>query len=105
MKAAARGRREQAVLEEREIEHRRARAALDRHPQGQQHERREQAGDHDRVVPAAEPAARDAQHEAGETEDEGEVAQHVVAAHLVGLGELAQDQRAPRGAGEAERAR
>ena len=86
-----------------QVEHRRARAALDQHPDRQQHGRRDQADDHDRVVPAADPAARDPQHQAGQPDDEGDVAEHVVAADLVGFGELAQDQRAPDRAGERER--
>ncbi len=87
----------------RQVEHRCPRAALDQDPQRQQHGRGGQADDHDRVVPAAEPALRDAQHEPGQADDERAGAEHVEAADLVGLGELAQDQRAPGRAREGER--
>ena len=90
------------VLEQREVEHRGARAALDQHPDRQQHGRRCQADDHDRVVPATEPAARDPQHQAGEAEDESDVAEDVIATHLIWSDELAQDQRAPGGSGQRE---
>ncbi len=49
------------------------------------------------------PPLGDAENEAGEADDEGRGAERVIAAALVGLGELAQDERAPGGAGEAER--
>ena len=94
---------EQAVVEDLQVEHRRARAFLNCHPQRQQHDGREQAGDHDRVIPAAEPALGDAEHEAGQADHERARAEHVVAAHRVRFGELAQDQRAPGRAGERER--
>ena len=103
MKAAALAAANRRLRKIVEVEHRRARAALDQHPQRQQHRGGDQAADHDRVVPAADAAARDAEHEAGEADDEGDRAEHVVAAHGVGFGELAQDQRAPGGAGERER--
>ena len=86
-----------------QVEHRRSRALLDQDPQGEEHSCGGEAADHDRVVPAAEPAARDAEHEAGQADHERGRAEHVIAAHRVRLCELAQDQPAPRGAGERER--
>ena len=73
MKAAALAAANRRLRKIVEVEHRRARAALDRHPQRQQHGRGGQPDDHDRVVPAAEPATGDAEHEPGEPDDEREV--------------------------------
>ena len=50
---------EQAVAEQPQVEHRRARAALDQHPQRQQHRGQRQAAIDDGVVPAGRaPRAR-----------------------------------------------
>jgi hypothetical protein len=94
---------EQAVAEDLQVEHRRARAALDRNPGGKQDEREEERDDDDRVVPAAQPAARDAENEAGQPEHEGDRAEHVISAHAVRFCELAQDEAAPGGAEQGER--
>ncbi len=54
------GRRgEQAVGEQRQVEHRRAGAALDQHPCRQQHDGGRESCDHDRVVPAADSPPRE----------------------------------------------
>ncbi len=103
MNAAPRGRREHAVGEDREVEHRRAAATLDRHEGGKQHGGGRQRHDDDGIVPAGEAAARDAEHEAGEPGHERERAGQVEAAHRVAARKLAQHEPAPRCAGEAER--
>jgi hypothetical protein len=94
---------EHAVAEDVEVEHRCPRARLDEHEGGQQDDAHDEAADDERVAPADQPAARDAEDEAGEAEHEHDRAGQVESAHLVGPGELAQDQRAPRRPGEAER--
>ena len=100
------GGREQAVAEDLEVEHRRARAALDQRPRAGSSTAAAARppitiGSFQPLSPPREtPSTRP-----GEADDEGAGAEHVVAAHGVRLGELAQDQRAPDGAGERERAR
>ncbi len=48
-------------------------------------------------------ALGDTKHEPGEPHDERDGAERVEAAHLVGLGQLAQDQRTPGRAGQRQR--
>ena len=71
MKAAAVAAANRRLLEDAQVEHRRARAALDQHPSGQQHGGGHEPADHDASFQPDEPAARDAEHEAGEAEHEG----------------------------------
>ena len=73
------------------------------HEGGKQYGGGGQAADHERVVPAGEAAAGDAEHEAGEPGHERERAGQVEAAHRVAARKLAQHEPAPQGAGEAER--
>ena len=92
MNAAAGRRREHPVLEDRQIEHRRAAAALDQTNSGSSIARGDQAADDERVVPPLEPAARDAVDEPGQPGDEGERPEQVEPAHGVALRELAQHE-------------
>ena len=94
---------EQAVCEQVQVEHGRARAPLDEHPQRKQGRSGGKSAYDDPVTPAAEPAARDAEHEAGEPDHEARAAERVVAAYRIRLGQLAQHERSPGGAGERER--
>ena len=94
---------EQTVPEQAQVEHRRARAPLDRHPQRKQDGGRSQSAYYDSVAPAAEPAARDAEHEARETDHEARAAEQVIPTYGVRLGQLVQHERSPGGAGERER--
>ena len=98
-----RGRREPAVLEEREVEHRVARAALDDDEERQQHRGRHQRHDRQRVGPAHDAAARDAEREAGQADDERERAPPVEALLPLRRHELAQDERRPCRSEQAER--
>ena len=79
-----------------EVEHRRLAAVLDQHEERQQHRGDGEAGDHQRVVPAGDAAARDPVDEPGQADDEGQGAAEVEAADGVAAGQLAQDQRRPR---------
>ena len=77
--------------------------ALDQHEQRQQHDAGDQAADHDRVVPAADPALGDAEREPGEAGHERRGAEEVEPAVGVAPGELVQHAVAPGGAEQRER--
>ena len=95
MNAAAGRGGEEPVAEDRQVEHRRRAAVLDEDEERQQDGRGGEADDHDRVVPARQPALRDPEDEPGEPGDEGRRAEQVEAALGVGLRQLAQDEPAP----------
>ena len=97
------GRREQPAAEDGEVEHRGARSALDRDEGRQQHGRGDQPADDDPVVPAGDAAAGEAEHQPGETDDEGRRSDQVESADAVRLGQLAEDQTTPHHPGERQR--
>ena len=87
-----------------EVEHRRAAAVLDQHEGGQQHRGGDQPADHDagRPSPTGRPCETASTRPVSPTTKVAVPAQ-VEPAPRVGRGQLAQDQRAPGRAGEAER--
>ena len=98
-----RGRRgEEAVLEDRQVEHRRLRARLDQDEEREQDDADDQPDDHRGVVPAGDAAARDPVDEPGQPDHEGQRAGDVEAAVGVGGGELAQDGGGPERAEQRE---
>ena len=106
MNAARGGGGEQPVLEDRQVEHRRAAVALDQHEERQQDDAGDEPADRRPGRPSRSgrrgrcPSTRPVSPTTNIT-----VPEHVEAAHAVGLGQLAQDERRPQRAGEAERAR
>ncbi len=68
----SRGGGEQAVAEDRQVEHRRRVPALDQHERGQQHGGRDQRRDHQRRAPPLDPALGDAVDEPGQPDEERE---------------------------------
>ena len=97
------GGREQPVLEDREVEHRRAVVALDQHEQRQQHDAGDDAADrHGSLQPFRPPRESPKTSPVSPTTNDGH-ARDVVAADAVGLGQLAQDQPRPQRAQQRER--
>ena len=94
---------EQPVLEERQIEHRRATAALDDDEERQQDHGGDEAADHERVAPTGETALREGQHEPGEADDVGGRPEQVEPSFLVAARHVVQDEICPHRAGDSER--
>ena len=94
---------EEAVLEDRQVEHRGADARLDQDEERQQEGADYQADDHGGLVPAGQATAGDPVDEPGQPDHEGERAGDVEAAVGVGGRQLAQDEGGPEGAEQGDR--